>query len=70
MGDLAVKKSWSDQNLSEFEIRGEPDWSDLTNLKRSDRFLIRSFMLQQWYHVDPRLTAVTVVPVLQHEAPD
>jgi hypothetical protein len=31
-------KHWSDQNLSEF--RGEPDWSDLTNLKRSDRFSI------------------------------
>ena len=38
--------------------------------KRSDRFLIRSFMLQKWYHVDPRQTAVTVVPFRQHKAPD
>jgi len=27
-------------------------------------------MLQKWYHVDPRQTAVTVVPFLQHKAPD
>ena len=38
--------------------------------KRSDRFLIRSFMLPKWYHVDPRQTAVTVVPFRQHKAPD
>ena len=38
--------------------------------KRSDRFLIRSFMLRKWYHVDPRQTAVTVVPFPQHKAPD
>ena len=46
----------SDQNLSEFWV----------NLRRSDRV----FMLHKWYHVDPRLTAATVGPILQHEAPD
>jgi hypothetical protein len=38
--------------------------------KRSDRFLIRSFMQQKWYHDDPHFTAINVVLFLLHKAPD